>query len=224
MYETLLFDLDGTLADSLEGVYRSLRWAIQSVGGADLPRSEARRFLLSIPLEQVLEEQYGYDRSTALLVRERYMEHYPVHGMERTAPIPGMAELAARLKEQGFRLAVASCKPWIYCGPTLEQCGFADCFEAVVGSGRGGVPEEKSAVIREALRLLDAPAETALMIGDRAVDVQGARECGVPCVGVEFCGYAGPGELEEAGAVAVVRTAGELEAFLTGRRPDMEVI
>lgn len=215
MYQILLFDMDGTLVDSAEGIYRSLRCALEAVGGPELLRSEVRHFM-GTPLEEVLQKRFGCDKGTALRVREHYLVHYRDHGLHATLPIPGMAELTARLKTAGFRLAVATCKPWVYCGPTLEQCGFSGCFEAVAGSYHNGVPEEKPAVIREALRLLDVGAETALMIGDRAVDVLGARECGIPCVGVEFCGYADPGELSRAGAVTVVHTAGELERFLIG--------
>lgn len=215
MYQTLLFDLDGTLVDSAQGVYRSLGWAMASVGAPKLRREEVRHFM-GTPVEQVLQERFGCDGRTALLVRARFLEHYRDNGLGETVPAPGMVELTARLKQAGFRLAIASCKPWVYCGPTLEQCGFSPCFEAVVGSDHNGVPEVKSAVIREALGLLDAPAETALMIGDRAADVEGAREWGIPCVGVSFCGYADPGEMERAGALRVFQTADALEGFLTG--------
>jgi len=217
MYQTLLFDMDGTLVDSAEGVYRSLRYALEVVGGPEIHRSEARHFL-GTPLEQVLQERYGCSRQTALQAREHFLTHYRQHGIQATVPAPGMTRLTAKLKAAGFRLAIATCKPWVYCQPTLELCGFSDCFEAIAGSGHNGVPEEKSAVIREALRLLDAPSDTALMIGDRSVDVEGARAWGIPCVGVTFCGYADPGELEQAGALAIVHTAQQLERFLMDAR------
>lgn len=214
MYNTLLFDMDGTLIDSARGVWRSLCHAIESVGREPLSQSETRHFL-GDPLEDVLEARYGYDRRTALLVRERYVAHYREEGIRDTVPVPGIVELTAWLRAEGFRLAVASCKPWEFCMMTLELCGFGDSFEAVAGPGPNGVPEEKSAVIREALRLLDAPAGEALMIGDRAADVRGAGRFGIPCLGVEFCGYADPGELAGAGAVAVVRSVQELKDYLT---------
>lgn len=173
------------------------------------------RHFLGTPVEQVLQERFDCDAQTALLVRERFPDHYRDHGLyKRRSRPPGMVGLTARLRDASFRLVIATCKPWVYCGPTLEQCRFSDCFEAIAGSYHNGMPEEKSAVIREALRLLDTPAETALMIGDRAADVQGARACGIPCVGVTFCGYADPGELEETGALKVFHTAGELKHFL----------
>ena len=147
MYPTLLFDMDGTLIDSADGVFQSLRYAMESVGGPELPRGAVRHFL-GTPIERVLQTRFGCDAQTALLVRERFLNHYRDHGLYATVPVPGMVELTARLKTAGFRLAIATCKPWAYCGPTLAQCGFLDCFEAVSGSYHNGVPEEKAAVIR----------------------------------------------------------------------------
>ena len=72
-------------------------------------------------------------------------------------------------------------------------------------------------MIRETMRrlgLTDADRDSILMIGDRKFDVLGAKECGIDCVGVEFFGYAAPGELADAGAAAVVRTAAELETYI----------
>lgn len=214
MYHTLLFDMDGTLIDSAEGVFQSLYYAMKTVGGLTLQRSEVRHFL-GTPLEQVLQARFGCELQTALQIREGFLSHYRDYGLNATVSVPGMTELIRFLKSVGFRLAVATCKPWAYCAPILERCGFSGCFEAVVGSYHNGVPEEKSAVIREALRLLEEPAKTAIMVGDRAADVDGARACGIPCVGVEFCGYADPGELTEAGAIKVVHTVSELRNFLS---------
>ncbi len=213
MYRTLLFDMDGTLIDSAEGVWHSLNYALESVGEPLLPHNQVRHFLGS-PLEQVLRVRFGYEGETLRRIQERYAEHYGTKGLYETLPAPDMVELTARLKAAGFRLAIATCKPWTYCAPTLKKCGFSDCFEAIAGSYHNGVPEDKAAVIREALRLLDEAPETALMIGDRAADVLGAQACGIPCMGVEFCGYADSGELERAGALTVVYTAVELERFL----------
>lgn len=213
MGKTLLFDMDGTLIDSAEGVYMALCHGIRSVGREPFPASEVRHFL-GTPLEEVLTERFGYDLPTALLVRKHYLPFYEEYGIPHTVPAPGMLELVKGLHADGFRMAIASCKPYEYCGPTLDLCGFPRCFEVVVGCGLNGVAEDKAAVVQEALRLLDVPAGEALMIGDRDVDVCGAGACGVPCVGVELCGYAAPGELAGAGAAAVFRSAEALGDYL----------
>lgn len=214
MYHTLLFDMDGTLIDSAEGVYTSLRYAMESVGVPPIRRDQVRWFLGGA-LDDELARRCGLDKETIARIHDTYLRHYQSTGLYETIAAPGMVALTARLRRQGFRLGIATCKPWSLCVPTLKLCGFSDCFEAISGSYHNGVPEEKSAVIREALRLLDCPPDQAVMIGDRAVDVTGARACGLPCIGVELCGYADPGELSQAQAVAVVHSAQELETLLT---------
>ncbi len=129
-----------------------------------------------------------------------------------------MAELCRRLKERGYVLALASSKPEAMCVPICERFGFAPFLDTVVGSAPGD-DWEKEDVIREAmsrLGLTEAQRDEILMVGDRKFDVLGARACGIACVGVEFFGYAQPGELAQAGAVAVIQTAEELETYILG--------
>ena len=108
------------------------------------------------------------------------------------------------------------CWPEELCVPICEKFGFAPSLTVIAGSP----PEsdwEKSDVIRETMRRLhleEAQKDEILMVGDRKFDVLGAMECGIGCVGVEFFGYAAPGELEDAGALAVARTAEELEHWI----------
>lgn len=212
MYHTLLFDLDGTLVDSAAGAKHALDLALASVGRAPVTEAQIRSFM-GPPLARSL-ARLGLEGGELELVWQRYGAYYRAEGLARTRPVAGMPELVARLSRRGFRLAVATCKPWAYCGPTLELCGFPPCFEVVAGSFHDGVGEDKQAVIAAALARLGR-AEAPLMIGDRADDVLGARALGLPCLGVDFCGYARPGELEEAGALAVVQSPARLETFLT---------
>lgn len=150
---------------------------------------------------------------------ELFRERYAPIGKFENAAAPGMPELCARLKKRGYVLALASSKPQEMCEPICERFGYTPSLRVITGSP----PEsdwEKADVIREACRRLgltkaDLPA--VLMVGDRKFDVLGARACGIDCVGVEFFGYALPGELEKAGAAAVVKTAEELERFLLSR-------
>ena len=124
--------------------------------------------------------------------------------------------MCACLKERGYVVALASSKPEEMCVPICEKFGFSPSMEVITGSPPEG-DWSKADVIRETmcrLNLTDADKPRILMVGDRKFDVLGAGECGIDCVGVEFFGYAAPGELEQAGAVAVVRSAEELERFI----------
>jgi phosphoglycolate phosphatase len=143
------------------------------------------------------------------------IESMPVGQYENEAA-PGIRDVLERLKAKGYTLALASSKPEELCVSICRRFGFTPFLSAVTGSP-AGADWEKADVIREAmrrLRLTDADKPTVLMVGDRKYDVLGAQECGLACVGVEFFGYAAPGELAEAGAAAVVRTAEELEQFI----------
>ena len=124
--------------------------------------------------------------------------------------------VAAELKERGYVLALSSSKPEEMCLEICRHFGYAPVLSAIVGSPPMG-DWDKQRVILETLRRLklsDADRSTILMVGDRRFDVEGAAGCGIDCVGVEFFGYAAPGELARAGAAAVVQTAAELRTFI----------
>ena len=127
-------------------------------------------------------------------------------------------QLLARLQEKGYKTALASSKPEGMCETVCAHFGFTPHLDVISGSPLYG-DYTKADVIRAAMRRLGLTAENAgeiLMVGDRKYDVLGAAECGIACVGLELFGYAEEGELETAGAVAVVRDLQELEAFILG--------
>lgn len=214
MYSHILFDLDGTLTDSKEGILACVRYALETLG---LPVPEEAELLKFIgpPLQEsftragLSQEQTG---EAIRLFRSRYIPE----GQFQNRPAPGMAELLARLQKRGCALALASSKMEAQCRSICDRFGFTPYLTVIAGSS-GRADHSKADVIREALARLGQPdPRECLMVGDRKYDVEGARACGVDCVGVEFFGYAPPGELEEAGAAAVVKTARELEAFILG--------
>lgn len=216
MYHYIFFDLDGTLTDSKEGILNCLRYAFEKMG-KPVPAEETLLKFIGPPLQDSFREFCGFTEEEALRGIRLFRERYAPIGKFENAAAPGMPELCARLKEQGFVLALASSKPEEMCVPICEKFGFAPSMTVITGSPPVG-DWSKADVIRETMRrlgLTEADKPSILMVGDRKFDVLGARECGIACVGVEFFGYAAPGELADAGAAAVVRTAEKLEAFLT---------
>ena len=218
MYRYLFLDLDGTLTDSKEGILNSLRYAFEKMG-KPVPDEETLLQFIGPPLQDSYMRYCGFTPAQAeegiRLFRERYV---PIGKFENAAA-PGMREFMIRMRERGYVLALASSKPEMMCRPICEKFGFTPLLSAITGSP----PEEdweKEDVIRETMRrlgLTEAQRREILMVGDRKFDVLGAKACGIDCVGVEFFGYADPGELEGAGALAVVQTAKELEAFILSR-------
>lgn len=213
MYRYILFDLDGTLTDSREGIVHCVRETILGYGDP-LPEEETLLRFIGPPLQDSFIRFCGYSAEKAADAVERFRLIYEPVGQYENRAAPGMEAVMARLKARGRVLALASSKPENLCVSICQRFGFTPHLTALVGSPPHG-DWEKEDVVRETLRQLgvEDPAQ-ALMVGDRKFDVQGARACGVDCAGVEFFGYAPPGELQEAGAVTVVSTPEELEEFI----------
>lgn len=213
MYQYIFFDLDGTLTDSKEGVLECVRYAIETLG-APVPEGPDLLKFIGPPLQESFMEYCGFSRETAQEALRLFQKQYVPVGQFKNRPAPGIAALLERLKAQGRVLALASSKAESQCIPICQRFGFAPHLAAITGSA-GGQDQSKAEVLQNAMARLHVtnPAH-ALMVGDRKYDVEGARACGVDCVGVEFFGYAPAGELAQAGAVAVVQTVEALEAFI----------
>lgn len=215
MYRYIFFDLDGTLTDSKEGILNCLRYALEKMEEPIPPESTLIQFI-GPPLQDSFARFCGFDEEQAVRGMKLFRERYGPIGKFENAAAPGMAELCGRLKERGYVLALASSKPEEMCVPICQKFGFVPSMAVITGGPPIG-DWSKADVIRETMRrmgLTEADKPAILMVGDRKFDVLGAKECGIDCVGVEFFGYAAPGELAEAGAVAVVSTAEELERFI----------
>ena len=215
MYRYIFFDLDGTLTDSKEGIWNCLRYAFEKQGQPVPPEETLLKFI-GPPLQDSFMRYCGYTEEMALEGIQLFRERYAPIGKFENAAVEGGPELCKRLREKGYVLALASSKPEEMCHPICEKFGYAPYMSAITGSPPDG-DWEKVDVIRETMRrlhLTEADVPSILMVGDRKFDVLGAKEFGMDCVGVEFFGYAEPGELAEAGAVAVVQTTEELEAFI----------
>jgi len=207
----VLFDLDGTLSDSAPGILASLRHAFE-VNGLPWLDPEAQRSVLGPPFYAALPRYVGEERVPAVVAA--YRERYAAGGMYQTSVYPGIPETLRALAEHGVRLAVATSKPERYAEPIVAHLGLDGMFETVGGDRLDGSRGTKALVVGEVLRRLGNPdPATVLMVGDREHDVHGARAHDVGTVGAGW-GYAAPGELENAGALAVCVTAAQLRCRL----------
>ena len=213
-YKNVLFDLDGTLTDPAEGITNALMHAQRRLGRAVSPREELFVFI-GPPLIETFMSEWGLTRAEADQALVYYREHFGTKGLFENVPYEGIGDCLARLKEAGLRLFVATSKPEPLSLRILEHFDLIKYFEAVAGSTMDEQRTKKGEVIAYALSTygLD-PAET-VMVGDRKHDVIGARENGVPCVGVLY-GYGSRAELTEAGAAALAADLNELTALLLG--------
>ena len=212
MYKTILFDFDGTVFDTGEGIMKSVQYAAEAFGYHE-PDWHALREFVGPPLTDTFAKRYNVDEETAKAMTAKYRERYRVKGLDECSVYPGVPELVQKLKAHGANVAVATGKPTAFTVDILERHGLGGLFDAVLGSEFDGRRGQKWEVISE---LLDQFGhDGAVMIGDRDNDVRGAKRCDIPCIGVAW-GYAEPGELEREGAIVVVRDTSELEKLLIG--------
>ncbi len=211
-WEHIFFDLDGTLTDPALGITNAIIYGRKKLGLPTGPNEEYYKFI-GPPMPESYEEFFGMSPREARDMLDAYREHYATVGLFENEPYPGIPELLKKLKEAGCRLYVATTKPTVFSKQIAEKFGFAEYFEIISGCELDGTRGQKWEVIDYARRSCGADMTKAVMVGDRLHDVEGARICGIDTVGVAY-GYGGRAELEEAGAIHVVDTVAELEAYL----------
>lgn len=208
----VLLDLDGTLTDSYPGIAASARVAFGALG-LPVPDDAALRRFVGPPLaDSFLAAGVAADRVPDAIAA--YRGYFREAGMWENSVYPGVPEQLAALRESGARLAVATSKPGVFAGPICERFGIAPFLDGLFGAPLDHVPSSKALVVGAALDALH-PVGAALMVGDREHDVHGAAAHGVGCLGVAW-GYALPGELVGAGALAVVDDVHDLANAVTG--------
>ena len=215
MYQYILFDLDGTLTDSREGIFKSIRYSLEKQGLPCPPEETLLRFV-GPPLQDSFERFCNLDADAAWRSVEIFRERYETVGWAENRAAEGIVEMMHRLQAQGAKMAIASSKPECSVVPIAEKFGFSDYMVACCGSD--GKNEAKRDVVLSAMERLGMSEDDkarAIMVGDRKYDVEGAAECGLPCVGVTFFDFAPEGELEASDALAICNTVAELEQFLT---------
>ncbi len=202
--KAILFDLDGTLTDSGEGVINCARLALEHFGIPSPTDTEMRRFV-GPPLRESF-ARMGVPAEGIETAMEVYRSRYNPIGIFENTPYHGIHDLLARLKAQGHRLYVATSKPETMALRILERFQLTEYFDCVCGATLDKARDSKSAVIACLLEQVEDPQQ-AVMIGDTAYDVIGAADHGIPTIGVAW-GYGQPQDMLEAGAMAV---AGDME-------------
>lgn len=212
MIRYLLFDFDGTLYDTVEGIAKSAQYALEKLGvHAEL---ETLRCFAGPPLVDKFMEEFGFSYEKAAEARLLFQERYRPVGVYESRAFPGMTEFLTRLRERGYTLAVATSKPLPLAEELLERSGMRALFELVVGSTMGGNNISKREIVERVIASLGARKDECVLIGDTKYDVAGAHAAGIGCIGVRY-GYAAPGELERAGADAIAEDLAEVEKMLT---------
>lgn len=215
----ILFDLDGTLTDSREGILRCVQYALEKCGQPEPDQTKLYPFV-GPPLLTSFQEFCGMSSEQAAFAVEQYRVRFSTIGMFENSVYDGIPELLEKLKQSGYTLAVATSKPEVYTLQILAHFHLTEYFQVIAGSDIHREGETKADIIRLALRRLKLSEQNpsrVVMVGDRKHDLIGAHECGVPCIGVKY-GYAPEGELEAYCADAVAEDVAALGCLFLKER------
>jgi phosphoglycolate phosphatase len=211
----VLLDLDGTLMDSAPGITASVVHAYRALG-LPVPDDATLRSFVGPPITDSYLE-HGVPPELLAEAVAQYRAAFTAGGMFDNAVFDGIPAALRDLRDAGCLLAVATSKPEMYARPICDRFGLSPLVDGVFGAPLDEATSTKADVIAKALASLGRAGVSApvLMVGDREHDVHGAAEHGIRCLGVTW-GYAAPGELAAAGAVALVDDVGQLaRAVLT---------
>lgn len=207
-----LFDLDGTLTDPAVGIVASFRAGLEAVDIDPDDQGPLERFI-GPPLQDSY-AAFGLDAKGVDTAVAGYRERFAAGGMFENEVYPGILELLVSLRADGWVLGVATSKPEKFTHLILRHFDLADSFDAVAGATMDGSRRHKYDIIVHALGLLDAKGEDrVIMIGDRAVDIEGAHKAKISAIGVVY-GYGSPEELIGANPAALAGTAAEIGELL----------
>lgn len=215
-FDTILFDLDGTLTDSSEGMLKGLEYALSKYG-ITMPEAERKRFI-GPPLDYSFQNYCSFPYEQAIEARGHFREYYAKQGWKENRPYDGIRPLLEALRKQGKNLAVATSKNIESTERILKEFDLYDCFDAVSASPVDGSRTSKECRIEEAISQLKergCTVKNPVLIGDTKFDVLGAANYGIPCIYAAW-GFGDEKELPKEGILATVSTVEELQELLEG--------
>ena len=209
-HKAILFDLDGTLTDSGEGIVNCARLALEHFG-LPIPSDEEMRVFVGPPLHETF-MKFGVPADKTDEAIRVYRSRYIPIGKFENYPYPGISQLLETLVAKGHRLYVATSKPETMSVEILEHFDLAKFFTKICGATMDKSRSSKDAVIAY---LLEETGERnhMIMVGDTKFDILGAKVHGIPAIGVAW-GYGEVQEMVDAGAVGIANTTDELLQML----------
>jgi len=210
-YKYLLFDLDGTITDNSEGVYKSFEYALNHYG-IKVDNLSDLSPVIGPPLKNSFMDMYSFSEEKAVEAVAKYRERYSVTGIFEGYIYPGIHELLKDLSSRGYKIVLATSKPEAFARRILEHFGLTEYFYFIAGAEIGDRISEKEDVLEHIIKSLEiSDVSQCLMIGDRKYDLIGAAHFGMDAMGVLY----GFGDMEELCAYPNVGIAETVEAIGT---------
>lgn len=212
MYNTVLFDLDGTLTDPGQGITNSVAYSLKKFGFEVEDKKELYKFI-GPPLHDSFKKYYGFSDEKAETAIVYYREYFRDTGIFENEVYDGIEELLKKIKASGRKIILATSKPEEFAIRILVHFGLDKYFDCMAGATMDTSRSKKGDVIAYALKESGCNNKNAVMIGDRMHDILGAKENGLDSIGVLF-GYGDRAELENAGADYIAETVEDILKFI----------
>jgi phosphoglycolate phosphatase len=209
----VLFDLDGTVADSAPGITASLGYMFEQLG-RPVPTQQELRAWVGPPILDAFRDLAGMSPVESAQALAIYREHYLANGGGGSPIFSGIPKVLRTLHRAGTLLGLATSKPEFPASVILDHGNLTQYFRVISGASIDEIRSAKADVIAEALtrfRMIGADVSRPVMVGDRDYDVEGAAAHGIPAIFVEW-GYGSPEEAE--GAIATVKSPAQLLPLL----------
>lgn len=182
-YKLIIFDLDGTLVNTSEGIFNSVRYAVEKMGLNNLSEEKLRMFIGPPPTSMYM-KMFNLDEETAKMATTYHREYSKTKAIYEAVLYPEIKELLVNLKNKGYKLAVATLKSEEIANKVLRLCGIESYFDIVAGMDNSE-SYTKAQIIKRVVNLL-SDTNSSLMIGDTLYDKEGAEEAKVDFLGVSY--------------------------------------
>ena len=212
MFDTALFDLDGTLTDPFEGITNSIVYALKKFG---IEVSDKRNLIdfIGPPLAESFRSVYGFGEEDAQKAVAYYREYFSEKGIFENRVYTGVEDMLKNLKLRNVKIILATSKPQPFAERILAHFNLESYFDFVAGATLDSRRSQKAEVISYALEGGNANVQNSVMVGDRKHDVLGAKAHGLKSIGVLY-GYGGLEELLKSGAAFLADTPSDILKFI----------
>lgn len=183
-YKCVIFDLDGTLANTYLGIFNSYKYACEKLN-IPSPTDTVVGEAIGAPLLEVFEKRFVLDKATAMEGTRYYREYYAENGINEADAYEGTGKTLSALKNSGYLLGVATLKKEEFAVKILENLRLAHYFDIIVGMNEGD-SLTKAQMIEKVISSLSCCKENTVLVGDSSYDAIGAKEAGVEFIAVTY--------------------------------------
>lgn len=219
MKDTVIFDLDGTLLDTLDDLKDSVNFALDKQGFPLRTRNEIRSFVgngIKLLMERSVPENTPQDICDICF--KDFCDYYKIHMEDKTAPYDGIIPMLENLKTVGFKSAVVTNKA-DFAAQNLCRRIFGNNIDVTVGSADGRRNKPAPDGVYYAMEMLKTTAEKSIFVGDSDVDIQTAKNAGIDSIGVLW-GFRDEDVIKKSGAKMIVNSVFDLEKLLISAKND----